>query len=364
MPRTLIRFVLGLICVAFLAPQALQSQELQTLGGVAESHNNHKIEDDGLVVRCRACGAPVAKKKDYIDFHDTINTVGSRYEAVLGDDTELFTFANPSRTEVELAGFKEVSAIEGDTYTKKSSFFDNYSWQDLRCNHCKKHVGWTFYHEDYKQCLRKQVVDFFSAAINENPPAATIALNAKTDLVRSELSGQCLSATSDWWTYEICYETEVRQYHKDPGGSRVSEWSMGVYKTFTEENDDASAGTDVVQYYAGGQHCDENGKLRSTSVVYKCCESRPKQIEVESVDEPELCSYLITVCIPRLCEYEQESMQNPDGNLQLSGSCKDQFDATHADETVLPKFAALRWSSVISEDSSELDWTRKMQFAT
>jgi hypothetical protein len=109
---------------------------------------------------------------------------------------------------------------------------------------------------------------------------------------------------------------EVRQYHQEPDGSRPSAWSMGRYVsselppkeildaikakavvkaakaavTAAASNSVAhtanapipisnadEAASDVWQYYAGGQKCDENGQLRSTRVRYSCC---PKNTSV------------------------------------------------------------------------------------
>ncbi|GMF54011.1 unnamed protein product [Phytophthora fragariaefolia] len=188
-------------------------------------------------------------------------------------------------------------------------------------------------------------------------------MERKAEIVRKELEGHCVFAAAGWWTYEVCYKQEVRQFHQEADGSRPSDWSMGVYVPDGQNNDASYVGTDVVQYFAGGQHCDENGELRSTKVVYTCCKSRPKNISVEKVDEPALCTYLINVCVPSLCEAGQDGDQDSAGNEQIIESCKDKFDAAHTDSPMPSTFATLRWSTVISEDSSELDWARRMQFA-
>jgi len=118
MPRIPLLLVLALTFVASAAADALTTQDPHALELVEHQHDSdHELESDGVMVRCRSCGAPVAYKKcafhsllllaaaysflcycrDYIDLHDTSKAVGSRHEAVLGDDTELFTFVNPSR---------------------------------------------------------------------------------------------------------------------------------------------------------------------------------------------------------------------------------------------------------------------------
>ncbi|KUF99194.1 hypothetical protein AM588_10010182 [Phytophthora nicotianae] len=361
MPRILLVLVLVLAlgCAASVAAEALSAQDSLALDLVEHSHLGHELESDGVVVRCRSCGAPVALKKDFIDLHDTSKSVGSRHEAVLGNDAELFTFVNPSRAEFELAGFKKVLGLEGEVFSKKATFFDDYIWRDLQETHRV-----AFYHDELQQCINTQLVESITAKrAKEKLLASTAEMERKAEIVRKELEGRCLFAAAGWWTYEVCYEKEVRQFHQEPDRSRPSDWSMGVYVPDTQDTDTGYASTDVVQYYAGGQHCDENGELRSTKVVYTCCKSRPKELSVEKVDEPALCTYLITVCVPSLCETEQDEEQDFVENQQIVESCKEEFDSAHTDAPLPSTFATLRWSSVISEDSSELDWARRMQFA-
>ncbi|KAK1939337.1 Protein OS-9 [Phytophthora citrophthora] len=355
--------VLALCCVSAATAEAFADQDQQTLDVTAYSPLGHELESDGAVVRCRSCGAPVALKKDFIDLHDTSKAVGSRHEAVLGDDAELFTFVNPSRAEFELAGFKKVIGLEGDVFSKKATVFDDYSWRDIRCTSCKRHLGWAFYHDELQQCINTQLLESIAAKrANEKLLASTAEKERKEEIVRKDLEGHCVLAAAGWWTYEVCYKQEVRQFHQEPDGSRPSDWSMGVYVPDTQKKDEY-VGTDVVQHFAGGQHCDENGELRSTKVVYTCCKTRPKDVSVEKVDEPALCSYLITVCVPSLCETEPDDEQDSAENQHIIDSCKEEFDGSHADAQLPSTFATLRWSTVISEDSSELDWARRMQFA-
>lgn len=302
--------------------------------------------------------------RDHIDLHDTSKAVNSRHEAVLGDDAKVFTFVNPERTEFELAAFKEAVGLEGESYSKKSTFFDDYSWRDLRCKNCKKQIGWVFYHNEIRQCMNAREWDDFRAVKDtEEQSPAPLTLKEQGEIVYEELQGRCLLATFDWWTYEICYRKEVRQFHQEPDGSRPSDWSMGKYVSYAQDSQVAAEDNEVLQYYSGGQHCDENNEKRSTIVMYSCCDSRPKEITIEKVDEPALCMYLIRVCVPRLCTSGPDTEHVEDKHLSVPGSCQKQFDASHADAALPSKFTALRWSSVISEDSSELDWARRMQIA-
>jgi hypothetical protein len=69
----------------------------------------------------------------------------------------------------------------------------------------------------------------------------------------------------------------VRQYHEDQDGTRPSDWSVGVFvpedkPTSVDQTDviaaDSTGAIEIAQQFAGGQHCDENGELRSAKVVY------------------------------------------------------------------------------------------------
>ncbi|KAG7388316.1 hypothetical protein PHYBOEH_007895 [Phytophthora boehmeriae] len=361
--RSLLLLFVTACYVASVSAEALALHGAHSMDLVDHYHDEgHELESDGPVVRCRSCGAPVAYKRDFVDLHDTSKSVASRHEASL-NNAELFTFVNPSRTEFELAGFTEVVGLEGEVFSKKATVFEDYSWRDIRCTSCKRHIGWAFYHDELQQCINTQLVESITAKRSqENLLASTAELERKADIVRSTLEGHCLFAVDGWWTYEVCYKKEVRQFHQEADGSRPSDWSMGVYVPNEQEKDTGYVETDVVQYFAGGQHCDENGEHRSTKVVYTCCKSRPTSVTVEKVDEPALCSYLIRVCIPDLCDTEQDEDQDSAENDQIIDTCTAQFEATH-DETREPSsFATLRWSTVIPEDSSELDWARRMQF--
>lgn len=219
--------------------------------------------------------------------------------------------------------------------------------------------------------MNTQLVDSMAARAQERLAASADERQRKAAIVDKVMDGECVVASAGWWTYEVCYKKEVRQFHQEPDGTRPSDWSMGKFVAPGDSQSLAGAEvpamyeTDVAHYFAGGQHCDENGELRSSKVVYTCCKSRPSAASVDKIDEPTLCSYLISVCVPELCTGDtgssiDEQALAQDG--QVLETCKAQFDARHADSSLPATFAALRWSTVVSEDSSELAWARRMQF--
>lgn len=60
--------------------------------------------------------------------------------------------------ELELAAFKQAIGIEGETFTKKATFFEGYNWRDLRCYGCNRHIGWKFHHDDLQKCINDQLI--------------------------------------------------------------------------------------------------------------------------------------------------------------------------------------------------------------
>ena len=38
------------------------------------------------------------------------------------------------------------------------------------------------------------------------------------ELLRPLESGPCMFLTKDWWTYEVCYKKEIKQYHVEGDG--------------------------------------------------------------------------------------------------------------------------------------------------
>lgn len=85
----------------------------------------------------------------------------------------------------------------------------------------------------------------------------------------------------DWWSYQICYGKEVRQFHREPDGSKTSDWSMGVYVPESDARYQTNEhGENLVQFYADGQACDENAAKRSTKVIYICCLEKTEDVSM------------------------------------------------------------------------------------
>jgi hypothetical protein len=96
-------------------------------------------------------------------------------------------------------------------------------------------------------------------------------------VVLNKLISMCAGFTIDYWSYEWCHRAEIKQFHIQPHkskkGKRNPEWSLGVYRETSFLRDDMGNLIEVIDFFDGGQHCDETGLSRSTEVRFKCCSS-------------------------------------------------------------------------------------------
>lgn len=240
-------------------------------------------------------------------------------------------------------------------------------------------LSWKFHHDDLQKCINARTVDSIEARARAQRQldGAAGEKQRRAQIVEQTFAPNvCVLANFGWWSYEVCYKKEVRQYHEEQDGSRSSDWSMGVFVPQEQAADAPDMGSDVVQYFAGGQYCDENGEQRNSRVTYTCCKSKPAEISIGTIVEPTLCSYVINVCVPELCAKSEDAkvLESALEAQRHAEACEREMEAAaalatgdrHEDESSVKSppmsFTALRWSTVISEASSELDWARNMQF--
>jgi hypothetical protein len=87
----------------------------------------------------------------------------------------------------------------------------------------------------------------------------------------------CFLFDVDWWSYEWCFDKEVRQFHIDRShnnrkrSQRDPNWSLGTFDLSEYEVDEAGLLTEVSQYYSGGQICHENNVHRNVQVSDMIC---------------------------------------------------------------------------------------------
>ncbi|DBA74954.1 TPA: hypothetical protein ACH3X1_010300 [Trebouxia sp. C0004] len=127
-----------------------------------------------------------------------------------------------------------------------------------------------------------------------------------SEQVLSTLSARCFYRLEDWWTYELCYEKHVRQFHREKE-VLSSEYSLGVYEGEPAETDimqgsvsEANNGKYVKQLYTQGDACDLTGQTRQTEVRYSC--GKGGQEAILSIKEPSTCHYVLNMAVPGLCQ--------------------------------------------------------------
>jgi hypothetical protein len=145
---------------------------------------------------------------------------------------------------------------------------------------------------------------------------------------------------------------QFSQFHLEQDGRkliRTPEWSLGKYVRTIVVRDRVDIANEnaqivkLVDFYEGGQHCDETNKPRSVEVHIQCCDSLniPNVIPSEAyfqaektanpfpraalarIMEPSVCAYQATVCSPLLCQrldYEDEEIPSSDASSASSSS--------------------------------------------
>lgn len=67
----------------------------------------------------------------------------------------------------------------------------------------------------------------------------------------SKTGARCFYRLEDWWTYELCYEKHVRQFHREKD-VLSSEYLLGVYEGEPQDTDtdQASRHAHIVHFFA------------------------------------------------------------------------------------------------------------------
>lgn len=163
-----------------------------------------------------------------------------------------------------------------------------------------------------------------SSTSSVSAPAAADGPGALRSILATELPDTCVEHTAGWWTYLYCHGKGLKQFHKglnnEPEPDTVQ--SLGSY-----DADLSDAGTVegdfVSQTLVGGRRCDETGAARESQVRFYCCD--PEQadpVSWRSLDEPETCRYVLSLCSPRLCRHlPAKAVDVPTLLGPLKGTC-------------------------------------------
>ncbi|NXT29826.1 OS9 protein, partial [Syrrhaptes paradoxus] len=150
------------------------------------------------------------------------------------------------------------------------------------------------------------------AAVRRQPdPAEEAQLyngSGVTELLRPMGAAPCLVKTKDWWTYEFCYGKHIQQYHVEESEIKGDVLFLGYYQSAFDWDDEAAKASKQHQLkryhsqsYVNGSRCDLTGRAREAEVRFLCEEGAGDYIA--RVDEPQSCSYVLTVHTTRICHH-------------------------------------------------------------
>ncbi|KAJ6363306.1 hypothetical protein OIU78_003476 [Salix suchowensis] len=136
------------------------------------------------------------------------------------------------------------------------------------------------------------------------------------DELLEALKGLCFVRQEGWWSYELCYQQKLRQFHmEDEKEKVVQEFILGVYDeeataAFNQNLSDISTLKDPrskdasqryhAHQYTNGTICDLTNEPRETEVRFVCSEPRAM---ISSITELSTCKYALTVHSPVLCKH-------------------------------------------------------------
>lgn len=142
-------------------------------------------------------------------------------------------------------------------------------------------------------------------------------------LLRAELENTCLSVNAGWWSYEICFGKQVRQFHAPD--AKDSEIVLGYYvpprrTTSLYQRDSAPGGGGAppppvlfghdhrgayVSYiYPHGAYCDSTPDPRIVEVRLYCGSGKDGGADFSMI-EVGTCKYLALVYLPEACAFPE-----------------------------------------------------------
>ncbi|ETW06276.1 hypothetical protein H310_02571 [Aphanomyces invadans] len=172
-----------------------------------------------------------------------------------------------------------------------------------------------------------------SSAVVAEPAELPASIDGSTSVDdANDLNGVCRTfhTSGSWWRYEWCHEGHVRQYSVDATtGDEADVILLGTFDATHSSNLHNNRAPDNHRAYLShvflhGDMCAsaQVARHRSTQVRFTCCVFRPQETYIESVAEPRLCDYLVTVCTPTACR----TSPPPPSNMTLK--TKEELAAT------------------------------------
>jgi len=137
--------------------------------------------------------------------------------------------------------------------------------------------------------------------------------SAFDELKKGQLKKPCIYYTPGWFSFEICWKQEIKQFHierveqedQDPVDTITDAYVLGVWDG---EPLTVVAKSSTKSYaklnYNEGTVCELTGRPRMTTVNLRC--DREKEgIQVENFQEVETCVYVFNVAMSSLCEHDE-----------------------------------------------------------
>ncbi|KAK8744618.1 hypothetical protein OTU49_000534 [Cherax quadricarinatus] len=130
-------------------------------------------------------------------------------------------------------------------------------------------------------------------------------------LLKPMETAPCLIKTVDWWTYEFCYGSVIKQYHLEDNKASGPIIILGKYESEYNWKNSSETKNRLQrfhsQFYVNGTKCDLTGVPRRTEVRFHCEDGVGDYIQ--RVDEPESCRYVVTVATTRVCHHPYLRLQ-------------------------------------------------------
>lgn len=130
-------------------------------------------------------------------------------------------------------------------------------------------------------------------------------------LLKPMETAPCLIKTVDWWTYEFCYGSVIKQYHLEDNKASGPILILGKYESEYNWKNSSETKNRLQrfhsQFYVNGTKCDLTGEPRRTEVRFHCEDGVGDYIQ--RVDEPESCRYVVTVATTRVCHHPYLRLQ-------------------------------------------------------
>jgi len=140
-----------------------------------------------------------------------------------------------------------------------------------------------------------------------------------------------LHPEGEWWSYEVCINEEIRQFHLPAGSSQlVSVSSLGRFaenqdwekeENEQDEYDQFLRPKQHMQVYDQGTICDITNTPRTSRVYFRCIDSsQPTQIL--SIQESATCTYEINMHLQHLCSIPQLSNEEQSKKKVQTTTCQ------------------------------------------